>query len=66
VKYKDYYAVLGVPRDADADAISKAYRELARRHHADVAGGPDAEARFKEASSLTRTVSDCCAAYSSA
>lgn len=34
----DYYAVLGVPTDADADAIRLAYRRLARRYHPDVAG----------------------------
>jgi curved DNA-binding protein CbpA len=37
MKYKDYYAILGVAPDADAEAIRKAYRKLARKHHPDVA-----------------------------
>jgi molecular chaperone DnaJ len=46
---RDYYAVLGVPRDADADAIKKAYRTLARSTHPDAnPDDPGAEARFKE------------------
>ncbi len=48
MRYKDYYAILGVGRDADADAIKKAYRKLARRYHPDVSKEPDAETRFKE------------------
>lgn len=55
---KDPYAVLGVPRDADADAIRKAYRGLARKHHPDVSDAPDAEARFKEISAAHALLSD--------
>jgi len=42
----DYYTTLGVPRNATAADIKKAYRKLAREHHPDVAG-PDGEAHFK-------------------
>lgn len=48
MKYKDYYAALGVGRDADEETIRKAYRKLARQHHPDVAKEAGAEERFKE------------------
>ena len=48
MKFKDYYEVLGVPRDATQDDVKRAYRQLARRYHPDVSKDPDAEARFKE------------------
>ena len=47
---RDFYEVLGVPRDATADQIKKAYRALARKYHPDVnPGDKTAEAQFKEA-----------------
>ena len=56
---RDYYEVLGVPRDASADAIKKAYRKLARTHHPDVnPGDKKAEARFKEAQEAYDVLSD--------
>src|SRR4051794_28258842 len=58
MKYKDYYAALGVPRDADADAIKKAYRKLARQHHPDVSKDPGAEARFKDVAEAYATLKD--------
>jgi len=58
MKYKDYYAALGVPRDADAEAVKKAYRKLARQHHPDVSREPDAEARFKEVAEAYATLKD--------
>jgi molecular chaperone DnaJ len=45
---RDYYEVLGLARDADADAIKRAFHLLARDWHPDVADDPDAEARFRE------------------
>ena len=46
---KDFYAILGVPQDADAAAIKKAYRKLARKHHPDQnSGDPAAEKKFKD------------------
>jgi len=48
MRYKDYYAVMGVDRDATQDEIKRAYRKLARKYHPDVSKEPDAEARFKE------------------
>ena len=45
---KDYYETLGVERSADADALKRAYRRLARKYHPDVSKEANAEARFKE------------------
>ncbi len=46
---RDYYEVLGVPHDADEDAIERAYRELTKEHHpARNPGSKEAEARFRE------------------
>src|SRR4029078_9450490 len=56
---RDYYEVLGVARDASADAIKKAYRSLARKHHPDVnPGDKKAEAKFKEAQQAYDILSD--------
>lgn len=48
MKYKDYYATLGVDRDASPEVIKRAYRRLARKYHPDVSTESDAEARFKD------------------
>lgn len=48
MKFKDYYEVMGLARDASADEIKRAYRRLARKYHPDVSKEPDAEACFKE------------------
>ena len=58
MKYKDYYAALGVPRDADAEQIKKAYRKLARAHHPDMSKAPEAEARFKDVAEAYQTLKD--------
>ncbi|NIM27024.1 MAG: DnaJ domain-containing protein [Gammaproteobacteria bacterium] len=48
MKYKDYYDVLGVGRDASPEEIKRAYKRLARKYHPDVSKEPDAEERFKD------------------
>lgn len=58
MKYKDYYAALGIPRDADDNAVRKAYRKLARQYHPDVSKSADAEARFKEVAEAYATLKD--------
>ena len=56
---RDYYEVLGVPRDADEAALKKAYRVLAKKYHPDTnQGNPEAEAKFKEASEAYAVLSD--------
>lgn len=58
MKYKDYYAILGVPRDASADDIKTAYRRLARKFHPDVSKEKDAEEKFKEMGEAYETLKD--------
>lgn len=53
---KDYYAALGVPKDATAADIKKAYRKLAAAHHPD--RNPGGEERFKEISEAYDVLSD--------
>lgn len=56
---KDFYAVLGVSKDADADEIKKAYRKLARKYHPDTNPGDEAaEQRFKEISEANAVLAD--------
>ncbi|HSS34040.1 MAG TPA: molecular chaperone DnaJ [Solirubrobacterales bacterium] len=56
---RDYYEVLGVPREADETEIKKAFRGLARKLHPDVNGhDPEAEAKFKEAAEAYEVLSD--------
>lgn len=57
--YKDYYATLGIPSDADEQAIRTAFRRLARVHHPDVAVEKDgATERFKEINEAYTVLSD--------
>jgi molecular chaperone DnaJ len=55
---RDYYEVLGVPRDADTTTIKDAFRQLARRYHPDISTEPDAEQRFKEIAEAYGVLSD--------
>ena len=56
---KDYYAVLGVPKNASAAEIKKAYRKLAQQHHPDANAGNEAsEERFKEISAAYDVLGD--------
>lgn len=59
VAFKDYYAVLGVSREATQDDIKKAFRKLARAHHPDLAKDKKtAEEKFKEINEANEVLSD--------
>jgi curved DNA-binding protein len=59
VQFKDYYAILGVPRTAPQEEIRKAFRKLARQHHPDVAKDKKAaEAKFKEINEANEVLGD--------
>jgi curved DNA-binding protein len=58
MKYKDYYEILGVKRDASADDIKKAYRKLAHKYHPDVSKDPAGEAKFKDVAEAYQTLKD--------
>ena len=55
---KDYYAILGVSKDASTEEIRKAFQQKARKLHPDVNKAPDAEERFKEVSEAYAVLSD--------
>src|SRR6516225_11591263 len=59
MEFKDYYATLGVPKDASAKDIKAAYRKLARKYHPDVnQGNKAAEAKFKEINEAHEVLGD--------
>lgn len=55
---RDYYEILGVPRDADDKTIKDAFRRLALKYHPDRSTEPDAEERFREIAEAYAVVSD--------
>ena len=56
---RDYYEVLGISKSADASAIKKAYRKLAKKYHPDTnPGNADAEKKFKEVTEAYNILSD--------
>lgn len=58
MKYKDYYAVLGLDRRATEADIKKTYRRLAKKYHPDVSKEANAEEKFKEVAEAYETLKD--------
>jgi molecular chaperone DnaJ len=56
-RLRDFYEILGIPRNADEDAIKSAYRRLVKRLHPDVSGNEPNDA-FREVQSAFETLSD--------
>lgn len=55
---RDYYEILGVPRNASQEGIKSAFRQLARQYHPDVSDDPEAEEKFKEINEAYGVLSD--------
>ena len=58
MEFKDYYATLGVDKNATADDIKKAYRRLARKYHPDVSKEPNAAERMAAINEANTVLSD--------
>lgn len=59
VRFRDYYEILGVPRNAKEDEIKKSYRKLARKYHPDLnPNNKQAEEKFKEIQEAYEVLSD--------
>ena len=55
---RDYYEVLGVPRNVDKATLKRAFRQLAQEYHPDVNKTAEAEARFKEINEAYQVLND--------
>jgi molecular chaperone DnaJ len=55
---KDYYDILGVPRNASKEEIKRAYKRLAKKHHPDLNNDPGAEEKFKEINEAASVLGD--------
>jgi molecular chaperone DnaJ len=55
---RDYYEVLGIPRDASDADVKRAFRKLARELHPDVSEAPDTDHRFREVAEAYEVLSD--------
>ena len=58
MKYKDYYEILGVKKDATEAQIKSAYRKLARKYHPDVNKEKGAEEKFKDINEAYEVLGD--------
>lgn len=58
MKYKDYYEILGVDKNADSATIKSAYRKLARKYHPDVNKSPEAQSKFKDINEAYEVLGD--------
>ncbi len=56
--FKDYYAILGVNKNASQDEIQRAYRKLARQYHPDINKTPEAESQFKDVGEAYEVLKD--------
>ena len=55
---RDYYEILGIPKNASGDEIKSAFRGLARKYHPDVSQEANAEEKFKEINEAYAVLSD--------
>lgn len=58
MEFKNYYAVLGLARDATDDEVRKAYRKLARKYHPDVSKEAHAQSRMRDLNEANNVLRD--------